>query len=42
LSLDGVAQDPDTFFTAWDEEMEANLVAVIATQDSVILGRRTA
>jgi dihydrofolate reductase len=41
LSLDGVAQDPDTFFTAWDEEMEAYLVAVIASQDAVILGRRS-
>ncbi|HEX3788727.1 MAG TPA: dihydrofolate reductase family protein [Pseudonocardiaceae bacterium] len=41
LSLDGVAQDPETFFTAWDDEMEANLVAVIATQDAVILGRRS-
>jgi dihydrofolate reductase len=41
LSLDGVAQDPDTFFTVWDEAMEANLVAVIATQDAVILGRRS-
>ena len=41
LSLDGVAQDPDTFFTTWDDEMEANLAAVIATQDAVILGRRT-
>jgi dihydrofolate reductase len=41
LSLDGVAQDPDTFFTTWDDEMEANLVAVIATQDAVILGRRS-
>jgi dihydrofolate reductase len=41
LSLDGVAQDPDTFFTAWDDEMDANLAAVIATQDAVILGRRS-
>jgi dihydrofolate reductase len=41
LSLDGIAEAPDTFFTAWDEAMEANLAAVIATQDAVILGRRS-
>jgi dihydrofolate reductase len=39
LSLDGVAQDPDRFFTAWDDAMDANLAEVIATQDTVILGR---
>jgi dihydrofolate reductase len=41
LSLDGVAEDPDGFVTAWDEVMDANLAAVIAAQDSVILGRRS-
>lgn len=41
VSLDGVAEAPDTFFTDWDEAMEANLAAVIATQDAVILGRRS-
>jgi dihydrofolate reductase len=41
LSLDGVAEDPDKFFLDWDEAMEANLAAVIATQDAVILGRRS-
>jgi dihydrofolate reductase len=41
LSLDGVAEDPDRFFTEWDEAMEANLGVVIAAQDSVILGRRS-
>jgi dihydrofolate reductase len=41
LSLDGVAEDPDTFFFDWDEAMAANLAAVIATQDAVILGRRS-
>jgi dihydrofolate reductase len=41
LSLDGVAEDPNTFFFEWDEGMEANLAAVIATQDAVILGRRS-
>ena len=40
LSLDGVAEDPDRFF-GWDEVMDANLSSVIATQSSVILGRRT-
>ena len=41
LSLDGVAEEPDKFFPDWDEAMDANLVAVIGTQDAVILGRRT-
>jgi dihydrofolate reductase len=41
LSLDGVAEQPDSFVTDWDEAMEANLTAVIATQDAVILGRRS-
>ena len=41
LSLDGVAEDPDKFFTDWDEAMQTNLAAVIATQDAVILGRRS-
>ena len=41
LSLDGVAEDPDGFFTDWDGAMDANLAAVIATQDAVVLGRRS-
>jgi dihydrofolate reductase len=41
LSLDGVAEDPDTFLADWDSAMDANLAAVIATQDAVILGRRS-
>jgi dihydrofolate reductase len=41
LSLDGVAEDPDQFIADWDEAMDANLAAVIATQDAVILGRRS-
>jgi len=41
VSLDGVAEDPDGFITDWDDEMEANLAAVIAEQDAVILGRRS-
>jgi dihydrofolate reductase len=41
LSLDGVAETPDSFFTDWDEVMDANMAAVIGTQDAVILGRRS-
>lgn len=41
LSLDGVAEAPDRFFTDWDEAMDANLAAVIEPQDSIILGRRS-
>jgi dihydrofolate reductase len=41
LSLDGVAERPDAFFTAWDDAMDANLRAVITAQDAVILGRRS-
>jgi dihydrofolate reductase len=41
MSLDGVAEDPDQIITEWDEKMDANLAAVIATQDTVILGRRS-
>jgi len=41
LSLDGVAEDPDGFFDDWDDAMDANLAAVIATQDAVVLGRRS-
>src|SRR5215470_8380959 len=41
LSLDGVAEDPDSFFTDWDDVVDANGAAVIATQDAVILGRRS-
>ena len=41
LSLDGVAEEPDRFFADWDEAMDANLAAVIAAQDSVVLGRRS-
>ena len=39
-SLDGVAEAPDTFF-GWDDALDANLDAVIGTQDAVILGRRS-
>ena len=40
-SLDGVAEAPDGFITNWDDAMDANLAEVIATQDAVILGRRS-
>jgi dihydrofolate reductase len=41
LSLDGVAENPEEFLADWDNAMEANLGAVIAAQDAVILGRRS-
>jgi dihydrofolate reductase len=41
LSLDGVAEEPDRFFGDWDDVMDANLSVLIATQDAVVLGRRT-
>ncbi|KHK96385.1 deaminase/reductase [Microbacterium mangrovi] len=41
LSLDGVAEDPDAFVTEWDAALDANLGSVIATQDAVLLGRRS-
>ena len=41
LSLDGVAEAPDGFIADWDAAMDANLAAVIATQQAVILGRRS-
>ena len=40
-SLDGVAEDPNEFITDWDDEMDVRLGEVIATQDAVILGRRS-
>lgn len=41
LSLDGVAEEPLDFITDFDEVMSDNLGRVIATQDTVLLGRRT-
>jgi dihydrofolate reductase len=41
VSLDGVAEGPDRFFADWDDVMDANLAAVIGTQDAVVLGRRS-
>ena len=40
LSLDGVAEAPETFF-GWDDAVDARAAALIATQDAVILGRRS-
>jgi dihydrofolate reductase len=40
LSLDGIAEAPDTFF-GWDDSLDARLAAEITTQDAVILGRRS-
>jgi dihydrofolate reductase len=40
LSLDGVAEAPETFF-GWDDSLDPGLASVIGTQDAVILGRRT-
>ena len=40
VSVDGVAQDPERFLFEFDPVMEANLGDVIATQDTVLLGRR--
>jgi dihydrofolate reductase len=41
LSLDGVAENPNKFFFDWDEVVDAKGAANIATQDAVILGRRS-
>jgi dihydrofolate reductase len=40
LSLDGVAESPETFFD-WDDVMDANMTEVIEAQDAVLLGRRS-
>ncbi|MDX6300018.1 MAG: hypothetical protein QOF53_1232 [Nocardioidaceae bacterium] len=40
VSVDGVAEAPETFLVDFDTVMEANLGEVIATQDAVLLGRR--
>jgi hypothetical protein len=39
LSLDGVAEAPD-ILPGWDDALDAERGAVIATEDEVILGRR--
>ena len=41
LSLDGVAEAPDRFITAWNDETDASGANLIATQAAVILGRRS-
>ena len=41
VSLDGVAEDPNKFFFDWDEVVDANGAALIASQDAVLLGRRS-
>ncbi|HEY8717127.1 dihydrofolate reductase family protein [Pengzhenrongella sp.] len=41
MSLDGVAAAPDGFFTEWDDALDAATAGWIATQDAVILGRRS-
>jgi dihydrofolate reductase len=41
LSLDGVAETPEAFVADWDEAMDAHLAALIAEQDTVVLGRRS-
>ncbi len=42
MTLDGVAENIAGFFTEWDDdEVDAAGAAVIATQDVVILGRRS-
>jgi dihydrofolate reductase len=40
VSVDGVAEAPETFFFDFDKVMEANLGEVIGSQDTVLLGRR--
>jgi dihydrofolate reductase len=40
MSLDGVGEAPEEFVLDWDSEMDANLGAIISTQDTVNLGRR--
>lgn len=40
LSLDGVAEAPDTFFE-WDDGVDRRLAATIETQDAVVFGRRS-
>ena len=41
VTLDGVSEAPERFFADWDEVVDANLAAVIAAQDAVVLGRRS-
>ena len=38
MSLDGVAENPNLFFTEWDDAADAAGADWIATQEVVILG----
>ncbi len=40
LSLDGVAESPESFVVDWDDQLDANLAEVIGAQDAVLLGRQ--
>jgi dihydrofolate reductase len=41
MSLDGVAEAEVIYGAGWDDALDTELAAVIATQDAVILGRRS-
>ncbi len=41
MSLDGVAENPNVFLTEWDDAADAAGADWIATQDAVIVGRRS-
>jgi dihydrofolate reductase len=41
MSLDGVAEAEVIYGAGWNDALDAELAAVIATQDAVILGRRS-
>jgi dihydrofolate reductase len=41
VSLDGVSEEPSRFFSEWDDVIDAKGEGDIATQDAVVLGRRT-
>jgi dihydrofolate reductase len=41
LSLDGVAEQPDEFVTEWDGDVDEHAGRGMASQDAVLLGRRT-
>jgi len=41
LSLDGVAEQPTEFVTDWDAEVDEYGSRAMASQDAVLLGRRT-
>ena len=41
MSVDGVVEEPSQFIAEFDDVMRDNLGRVIATQDVVLLGRRT-